>query len=349
MVSERRIEFLDFAKGFAILTIVVYHYLWMSATGLLSKAIMLGGSGVHLFLIMSGFGLSLSVYSSSAATFYRRRFLKILLPYYMFVTFLCLLNCVHTFYPGSGLYAYLGHIIGYKMFDESIVNSFGGHFWFLSTIIQFYLVFPLIVGVRRRLDNDATFMAMAVAISVVYWLLISYFEVAEMRVFNSSFLQYFWEFCGGMILADLYKRKGYRFWKQKTVIVGLVAVVGIGLMGIIAVKGGRTGRVLNDIPAAFGYTALVVLVYSIGKNWISVVIGPLKYLGTISYELYLTHMFVALIFIRTVFSGSARDMSPLQATLVLPSAIAVAVLYRRLHLRIATELWRILPTARSAK
>jgi len=334
---------MDFAKGFAILTIVIYHYLQTSVKGMLSNAIMLGGSGVHLFLLMSGFGLSLSSSTDSAGRFYRRRFFKVLVPYYVFVSLLFVLNRLYPLYPGDSLYGYLGHILGYKMFDESIVNSFGGHFWFLSTIIQFYLVFPLIARVKQRLNNDVAFVSMAMAVSAVYWFFVVHFDVVDMWVFNRSFLQYFWEFCAGMVLADLYRTKGYKFWDQRPAMLSVAAVLGIALMGTMAIKGRDIGRVLNDIPAAVGYVALVALMYAVAKRWNLFIVGPLTYLGTISYELYLTHMFVAAVASDLVFMNSHGDLTLLQSIAVLPMAIVVAGVYRKIHLsliRAIATAWR---------
>ena len=58
--ASGRIEFLDFAKGCAMLSIVLFHYFRGYFPGLGDKAVMVGGAGVHLFLLLSGFGLALS-------------------------------------------------------------------------------------------------------------------------------------------------------------------------------------------------------------------------------------------------------------------------------------------------
>ena len=85
-MNKSRNEFIDFGKGFSILTIVIYHYLGtLSLPGIWSKAIMLGGTGVHLFIFLSAFGLMMTS-NNSLLDFYIRRFTKILLPYYIFIT-----------------------------------------------------------------------------------------------------------------------------------------------------------------------------------------------------------------------------------------------------------------------
>lgn len=138
-MNKRRIEFLDFAKGFAILSIAIFHYSQPYTTGLWSKAIMIGGTGVHLFFILSGFGLGLSSTKLSFTTFYLKRFSKILIPYYFAIALICIINEGYQLYDKNTLYAIGGHFFLYKMFDEKIIGSYGYHFWFISTIVQFYI------------------------------------------------------------------------------------------------------------------------------------------------------------------------------------------------------------------
>ena len=322
----KRIEFLDFAKGFAILTIVLFHYFKISATGLMSKAIMFGGTGVHLFIIMSGFGLTLSPFFSSLS-FYKRRFLKILVPYYLFVTFLFILNQFYMLFPEDDLYAYLGHILWYKMFDESIISSFYYHLWFLSTIIQFYLIYPLLLEAKGRLGN-MYFVILAISISVIYWFTIIKFNVSEMLVFRSFFLQYLWEFCIGMVLADQYRKRHYKFWQQRVSILFLVTIIGIALMGFMAMKGGYIGRVLNDIPAAFGYTSLVILTYLLFTKINNIFTKIFKYIGSISYELYLIHMFAAMVIVSILFNHTIYSLSYSEGLFIIPFTIALAMCYK---------------------
>jgi peptidoglycan/LPS O-acetylase OafA/YrhL len=334
----RRIEFLDFAKGFSILTIVFYHYLSTSATGLMSKAVMLGGTGAHMFIILSGFGLTLSSYSFSPLPFYKRRFYKILLPYYLFVTLLFGVNQLYPFFPNSGIYAYLGHIFAYKMFDNSIVGSYGSHLWFISVIIQFYLAFPYLLRIKSRLGNKY-FVILASLLSMLYWVGIILCDLTQLRVFNSFFLQYLWEFCIAMVLADHYRKTNYVFWDQKISTLLLATVTGIGLMGVIATYGGTVGRILNDIPAVVGYASLVALAYAIAKKSKPVVI-IFTYIGSISYELYLSHVFVGMVISKILFDHVNINLSYLQSLFVLPFAIISAIYFRKFSQKVIQSLSR---------
>lgn len=335
-----RIEFLDFAKGFAILTIVLYHYLSTSATRLMSEAIMLGGTGAHMFIILSGFGLTLYSSSYSPLQFYKRRFYKILLPYYFFVTLLFGINQFYTFFPNSDLYAYLGHIFAYKMFDNSIIGSYGSHLWFISVIIQFYLAFPFLIRLKTRFD-DKYFVILTILVSILYSICIIFFGVAHLRAFNSFFLQYLWEFCIAMVLADHYRNNGYQFWDQKISTLFLMIVPGIGLMGLLAVYGGTVGRALNDIPAATGYTALVALTYALTKKT-KLIVKLFTFIGSISYELYLTHVFVAMVISKTLFHQIFTNLPYVKILSLFFLAIISAVAFKKFSqmiIQISSQRW----------
>ena len=171
-MKKNRLDFIDFAKGFAILFITVFHYTQPYAIGVWSKLIMFGGAGVHLFFIISSFGLSLSSKQLGVIEFYKQRFLKILLPYYIVVLFVYAINMLLPIYPENSLYALGGHLFLYKMFDENIMTSFGYHFWFMSTIIQFYLAYPFIMKLRNKVSSTQ-FIIVSLIISLIYWVIIS--------------------------------------------------------------------------------------------------------------------------------------------------------------------------------
>ena len=260
MASEERlgrIEFLDFAKGFAILGVVLYHYLSSSTSGVLQRATQLGGAGVHLFLMLAGFGLALASAPVSWGAFYRRRFVRILVPYYLVVTVLFVVNLFRPYFPGDGLYAYAGHIFLFKMFDARIFMSFGSVFWFVSVLVALYLVFPLLVWLEDRLGG-VRFVALGALISLVYLAGVAVSGVSQIEVFSSFFLTYLWEFCLGMALGRAYRDDRLEFWNQPLWVLAIIALFGLASMAALALVGGSVGRLVNDIPALIGFTALVV-------------------------------------------------------------------------------------------
>ena len=325
-MNTQRLEFIDFARGFAILSIVIFHYSDQYAIGIWSKAVMLGGTGVHLFFIVSGFGLGLSSMKMQINEFFKKRFTKILLPYYITIALICFVNVIWPLYKETSLYAIGGHLLLYKMFDEKIVGSFGYHFWFISTIIQFYIAFPLIVRLKNSLSSNQ-FVCSSILISITYWVLITVFNVAHLRVVNSFFLQYLWEFNLGIVLAERYLKGGELLWSKSRFVLILITISGIGLMAIMVLKGGRLGQTFNDMPASIGYLALTSLLYSIIKK-IEVLKNFFTQIGKISYPLYLTHNAVFLLINGFLVKFNILTSSIFTSLLIiLPSSILLAICY----------------------
>lgn len=221
------------------------------------------------------------------------------MPYYFVVIIIFATNQIYPIYQGTGIYALCGHIFLFKMFDESIIGSFGYHFWFLSTIIQFYLMYPLLTYFKN-ITNTPIFLSTTFSISVLYWILISVLKLSEDQVFHSFFLNYLWEFCIGMTLSDIYLFYGKKFWQQNYSILVILTVSGIFLETVLALKGGNIGRTFNDIPASIGYTSLCIIAYSICSKRLLSIKNIMIYVGKVSFELYLIHI-VIFILVHRVF------------------------------------------------
>jgi peptidoglycan/LPS O-acetylase OafA/YrhL len=88
------------------------------------------------------------------------------------------------------------------MFVPKYEESFGVHFWFISTIIQFYLVFIPMCKIKEKVKNNLMFAAIFLVASAIWWIFCFVMGVTDIRVWNSFFLQYIWEFAIGMVLAD---------------------------------------------------------------------------------------------------------------------------------------------------
>jgi len=329
-LSPSRLDFPDFAKGFAILGIVLFHFFRGHFTGWADHAVTAGGAGVHLFLMLSGFGLTLSEEPpASSLSFYKRRVLKILVPYFIAITLIFFVNQLMPLYPNRGWYAWLGHLLLFKMFDERIINSFGGHFWFLSPLVQLYLAYPFLAVMQKRLQPVFFFLT-ALAISLIYGGLLVITGKADLKVYNAFFLQYLWEFCTGMLLARWFTDKGWAFWRQPLVILATGAVVGLLLTAVLALRGGPVGKIFNDIPSAMGITCLAALSFKLLNRFAWPVKQAVLFIGGISYELYLTHMLVwGVILAGWVEYGAGPVAFPMRL-LALGAACVVAYGYRSL-------------------
>ena len=286
MSANRRMDIVDYLKGFSIFTIALMHLIQMipNVPSILRKLSSIGGTGVHVFFLCSGFGLYLSYLhkKTNYIEFIKKRFMKIYIPYIIVILISFFVPWMYS--ANDRISAILSHIFLYKMFIPRFEESFGIHFWFISTIIQFYIVFIPMCNVKEKLNKNSTFMMLFMLISVGWWILCYILGVTDERVWSSFFLQYIWEFSLGMVLADVFNNG--RKVELNTAILLLMALVGIALQAFMATKS-EVLKIFNDIPALIGYTSLALLLMLI-----PMIKRCAKWLSIISYEYYLVHILV---------------------------------------------------------
>ncbi len=288
MVSiNTRIDIIDYLKGFSIFTIVLYHliqfyefYVW---DDIIKTASNLGGAGVHVFFVCSGFGLYLSYIKKpiSFKDFILKRMSKIYIPYILIVLISALIPYM---YVGKDRFiALLSHIFLFKMFVPRYESSFGGQLWFISTIIQFYLVFYLLIWLKRKIGNK-TYVIMSFLISLIYGIIVCMAGKEDIRTWNSFFLQYLWEFSLGMICAELYV-KGIKI-KINALILLLISIVCLIITGITGSINGYY-KMFNDYTSLVGYGGLLLFIYYLQFGKLN---RFFMWMSKFSYMLFLVHI-----------------------------------------------------------
>lgn len=285
---DRRSMCVDYLKGISIFGVVMFHFLaiYLDVPSFIKTASNFGGGGVHVFLICSGFGLALSYHKKMVPwhVFMKKRFFKIYVPYIFIVLVSFFLPYM---YMGTDRFkALLSHVFLYKMFIPRYEESFGTQFWFISTIIQFYIVFILIMKFKKRVNKKAFFM-ISCMISLLWAFATAVLNVYDIRIWNSFFLQYLWEFNLGILLADQFIEKGDLEAETMPVVKLLIVfVLSFAVFVWMAMKGGIY-RCFNDVFSVFAFISISLILYKSSffrKFFLSV--------HTISYELYLVHILV---------------------------------------------------------
>lgn len=113
--------------------------------------------GVILFNIISGFVLALPFFGPGSKpfpgyrTFLTRRCLRIIPPYYLALLLFSVANVVVFSFPlESALNMLTLHLLFVNSLDYSMMNTNFAHFWYIGMLVQFYLLFPLLLGLFRR-------------------------------------------------------------------------------------------------------------------------------------------------------------------------------------------------------
>lgn len=312
-------EVISFVKGFSILTIVLMHLLQgyiEYCPSIVAKVASIGGTGVHVFFFCSGFGLYLSYLRKPIefVDFMKKRLIKIYVPY---IIVICVSAAVPFMFNGNRIQALLSHLFLYKMFMPEYESSFGDQFWFISTLIQLYVVFIPLCKVKRKLGKK--FFLITFSTSVMWWFFTGITGMCDERIWGSFFLQYLWEFTPGMVIARKLEEGKNIECSCKNLF--LMAVFGITIAAIASIKGGVLNT-FNDIFAMFGYLSLSLFIYLFEYKWIRMIF---LFISSISYELYLVHILIFKV-IFTIIHTSKR-FEYLIAAFAFGLAIIIAYLY----------------------
>ena len=287
----KKYEIVNFLRGYSIFTIALMHLCQSCTSGVLNKAFSFGGAGVHVFILCSGFGLYLSYLKNPLGygDFLKRRFGKVWVPYAIAVLLWSIWYLVSKgVFP---LKEIASHLLLYKMFSVELDTSLCYPYWFISTIVQFYLLWPLIVKTFRMKWGGQILFALSLGWSTMVGIL----GLAEERPWGSFFLQYLWEFGLGMWIAErcmnmndgrgkmLMYISTYKWW---WLLLG--AFGGMGLSAMMAWNGGIL-KLYNDIPSLIGYLSVALLIYKIGLKAVN---RFFEWTNGFSYELYLMHSLV---------------------------------------------------------
>lgn len=295
-------------KGFAIICIVFhnyFHWLWPSPgenemnffPAAVSKLFELLGQrpgefvnilfsyfghyGVQLFILVSGYGLAVSMMNrpKSWSAFVLDRLKKLYPLLLTGIVFYCFgkivmegkiiglwerkeiglkLLLIHTLIPNSGM-------------------SVCGPWWFFGLIFQLYLLFPLLFQCMKKWGWSA-FLAVSVISYGLIFLFREYIHLYQGELLMQNAPGHLPEFCFGMMLA---------FSKDKNIHWGwLVLALVLFVWGNFA-SGFYPFTFLSvSVIAVFAYQGLKALPFK--KRWLS---RPLAYFGGISMVLFVVHGF----------------------------------------------------------
>jgi peptidoglycan/LPS O-acetylase OafA/YrhL len=217
------------------------------------------------------------------------------------------------------------------MFDERIVGSYGYPLWFISMILQFYIVFYLLMFLAEK-TSIRTFLVICFLLSLAWIAVVIWLDKEPQRVWNSFFLRYLWEFGLGMTLAHYLIRTNFRLpFRFSPWLFLIIGVLNCALYAFLALKGGSLGAMTNDIPALIGYSSIAIWIYLIGIRFVN---SFFILSGKVSYSLYLVHTLVLLLLIHFL---NAR-MLPATLILALVLTYLIAIPYNNVVTRLYNRL-----------
>ena len=264
--------------------------------------------GVSLFFILSGCGLMLSSDSEdfSIKDFYKKRFVKILIPFYI-VYFFCLifhiaaghLTLPHPFEERHlKPYSFIFTVLGMDAYVDTFgitSCSLGIGEWFLGCLVMMYILFPLLrFAMMRR-----PYMTMGIA-TLYYALMISrYYDftvLSKVPMFTNFTIKIF-DFIVGMFLARIIgKLPKWAF------IPGLIVNLFFVFCPIVLPGGDSFLIVIQSVAAFFAFYGLEPILEN--KNKFNFLVSKIC---AYSYEYFLIHhvviTYMTMIGINTDFSN----------------------------------------------
>jgi peptidoglycan/LPS O-acetylase OafA/YrhL len=309
---------LDSLRAFAVSAVLIHHFL---TNGWGTGAIM----GVKLFFVLSGFLITtilirgrssiersgragiasverspdtspvdrrLSVWRE-AGRFYLRRFLRIF-PLYYFVVAVCL---VIDLEPARDIALWLAtYTLNFRIALQGYYEANFAHFWTLAVEEQFYLFWPWFVlfAPRRWLPRITCAL---VAVGPVYrW--ISYATYSSGLTVYVMTPAYADTLGMGALLAVLSHTDGWREWLERNLTRVILPVTAIAFVALYFLEArgldGGAGLVFGDLALSGVFCWLIASAARGFSGPVGAVLEwkPLRYVGRISYGVYVYHPFM---------------------------------------------------------
>ncbi len=163
MKTEERLDFLDFIRVFATFMVLILHCIcdYFNNVANSSSALwtVLGfvnelcRTGVPLFFMISGY-LLLRKDITDIKSFYKKRFLKIAIPFVVYDIFYFIFNCLIYKTPISVL----------TFFRELFNNGSSYHFWFVYSILFIYLLMPFLRMIVSKCNLKLMLLFLALSV-----------------------------------------------------------------------------------------------------------------------------------------------------------------------------------------
>lgn len=301
--SKTYYEKLDHLRLFAATLVLLYHT-WAAAGGpqatsnWLEQFVLLGNTGVTLFLVLSGFLFTILVDGGNKAIVYPRFLANRALRIFPLLTVL-FIGAMAVHQRDATVTGALSFLL-FSNLGQSPLFQFSNALWTVAVECQFYVMFPFLIRFARR-QGAGYLIGLAVFWigwrTVIATLFGASFAPGDANYVYFTMLGRLDQFLIGMI-AGLVHLKSPRLLRSPYVL-GLAAIVALCCFHLMY----ATGSLWKNDPRCMPVSAIeallwatLLLAYFQGQlQWPAPLSRALASLGQCSYSLYLLHIYVVLI------------------------------------------------------
>lgn len=275
------------------------HYGFAEKIPVLGPLVREGAIGCTVFFLLSGMGLRLGYHGLSISDgpgmkkYFKKRMIS-LFPVYFFMLLVALLFSYNT---GSWteLLAILPlHLTGLQVlcYPRQIPYLFNSNWWFISVLLLLYILFPYINSLVNYLTAKGTVRLLIVSVLVSEYLYIVYILVNPDHIFNEYYtnpLLRIPEFVAGILLGNLILSGWKIRWQICAAGIVIFSCIAVALHWFLEEYLGMVNIFNLYNIAAIPLAIFAVFILVTEKPY---VLPPvLRYLNTISMELYLSQSF----------------------------------------------------------
>ena len=280
--------------GLSILWIIFFHiYLRLGLSDFpgakyLSMILHRGNMGVDIFLFLSAIGLSRSMKTNSARTFYKHRFNRVVLPYLLAATpFFLWLNIIRD---KEGIVQFF---LNLTTIDFWITTGDHYSFWYISFIFVLYLFFPLLYRWDKKSNHISTVCIIFLSVVIEYWMYLKGLLPYKTSERALSRIPVF--MIGLLSASQILSGRKIQPWKIVTALF-----LGMSLFALISMKSVHLQRIaIRYMYCPIGIAIMICYAYFRKAVNINILWKVLAWIGSLSLELYIVHVIIIKIIWKT--------------------------------------------------
>ena len=307
--------------GLSALWIVAFHIYYMiyaPSVGIVKDIIRIGNMGVDVFLFLSAIGLSYSVEKNKISTFYKNRFSRLIIPFFVLSL---------PFYIWKDFFANQISAITPLVFLTDITSlSFWikdyYELWYISFIVLMYALFPCLYKLYKKNSNYILLLiAISVLAEIVLWRMkVSVYTDLEIAMSRVPI------FLLGIFVSDFVK-KDIKISNISVVISALLFAVAFVIRTKISMPVLFTRYIYGIMAVCLIIASGFVFDFITTKKGLKPILKISEFAGDISLEIYIIHALI----IRVIKHYKLFDFEwYLYYIFVFAATILIALTYKKL-------------------